>query len=247
MRAAMANVAPNPQYNVAAPDGVAARVAAWQRRRMYERFVRDCAVGAHDSILDLGVTSDRSYSSSNYLEAWHPHKENIIAAGIVDASFLEQQYPGLRFVYANGTRLPFRDQAFDVVHSSAVLEHVGGNAEQAAYVRECARVARRAVFLTTPNRWFPIEFHTSLPLAHWLPRRHFRALLRRLDMGFFAQERNLNLLSRRDLRALTPAVESYAFTIGHVSLLGWPSNLLLMGLRRPAPGGLDPTTRSGAR
>ena len=36
-------------------------------------------------------------------------------------------------------------------------------------IAECSRVAKRMVFLTTPNRWFPIEVHTALPLIHWLP------------------------------------------------------------------------------
>ena len=35
-------------------------------------------------------------------------------------------------------------------------------------MREAVRVGRR-VFLTTPNRWFPVEVHTRLPLVHWLP------------------------------------------------------------------------------
>ena len=35
-------------------------------------------------------------------------------------------------------------------------------------MREALRVGRR-VFLTTPNRWFPVEVHTRLPLVHWLP------------------------------------------------------------------------------
>jgi hypothetical protein len=30
------------------------------------------------------------------------------------------------------------------------------------------RVGRRA-FITTPNRAFPVEVHTRLPLVHWLP------------------------------------------------------------------------------
>ena len=33
----------------------------------------------------------------------------------------------MRFVIADGLRLPFRDQTFDVVHSSAVIEHVGSS------------------------------------------------------------------------------------------------------------------------
>ena len=52
--------------------------------------------------------------------------------------------------------------------SNAVIEHVGGRAEQRRFVDESLRVAPRA-FVTTPNRWFPVEVHTRLPLVHWLP------------------------------------------------------------------------------
>ena len=138
------------------------------------RFLRSTAVASHETILDVGVTSDQSYSSSNYLEAWYPAKGQITAAGIDDASFLETLYPGLTFVQANGLDLPFHDGSFDVVHSSAVLEHVGSFENQIRLIAECARVTRRALFLTTPSRWFPVEFHTVLPLVHWLPKPAFR-------------------------------------------------------------------------
>jgi hypothetical protein len=190
-------------------------------------------VSAEDTLLDVGVTADESYASSNYLEAWYPRKDRITAVGIDDASFLERRYPGLRFVRANGMSLPYPDQAFDVVHSSAVLEHVGGGEQQQRLVRECARVARRVVFLTTPNRWFPVEFHTVLPLVHWLPKPAFRWLMRRTGRGFFADERNLDLLSRRDLRRVLGAVDGFDFRIESVSLGGWPSNFLVIGRRRP--------------
>lgn len=231
----MAHTTPNRQYNVAAPDSLAVLIATWQRRNMYGRFVEDCKITSSDSILDLGVTSDRSYVSSNYLEAWHPNKAQITAAGIDDASFLEVQFPGVKFVFANGLSLPFSDQSFDVVHSSAVIEHVGATSNQATYVRECIRVARRAVFLTTPNRWFPVEFHTLLPLVHWLPDRTFRWVLRHIGMEFFADESNLNLLSRNVLTKLTSNRESFDFKVSSVALFGWPSNLLLIGLRRQMP------------
>ena len=65
----MAHTTPNRQYNVAAPDSLAVLIATWQRRNMYGRFVEDCKITSSDSILDLGVTSDRSYVSSNYLGA----------------------------------------------------------------------------------------------------------------------------------------------------------------------------------
>src|SRR5690348_11037686 len=147
--------APNAQYNVAKPNSLAVRNATYQRRFMYDRFLKETQIDEHQTLLDVGVTSDRSYASSNYLEAWYPHKASITAIGIDDASFLQKTYPGMRFIRANGLNLPFGNSAFDVVHSSAVLEHVGSFENQYHFIEECCRVASRWVFMTTPNRWFP--------------------------------------------------------------------------------------------
>src|SRR5258708_17461744 len=127
----------------------------------------------------------------------------------------------MRFVKAHGLRLPFRDQAFEVVHSSAVIEHVGSLGRQCAFVAECCRVARRAVFITTPNRWFPIEFHTVLPLVHWLPAASFRGLLHRSGRAFFADENNLNLMGRGDVLQAAERARIGSSTVDHVSLGGW--------------------------
>lgn len=158
------------------------RIAAYQRRRMYNRFISDLAVDIHKSILDVGVTADQSYDHSNYFEAWYPFKEVITSTGIDDASFLPTKYPGLKYVRANGTALPFKDRSFDIVHSSAVIEHVGSDKNQIKFISECARVARRALFITTPNRWFPIEIHTLIPFIHWLPSKIFRMPLRYMSL-----------------------------------------------------------------
>jgi ubiquinone/menaquinone biosynthesis C-methylase UbiE len=117
-----------------------------------------------------------------------------------------------------GLQLPFRDGAFDVVHSSAVLEHVGSIQNQIAFVQECCRVACKWVFLTTPNRWFPVEFHTLLPLVHWLPKRSFRALMCATGKDFFAEESNLNLLSRREIRSICARVRGFEFQVSSISL-----------------------------
>jgi SAM-dependent methyltransferase len=227
MRRIETSIQPNAQYNVAPAGSLPIRVAAHQRRKMFARFLADTGVVAHESILDVGVTSDRTYQASNYLEAWYPHKNMVTAVGIDDASFLCTQYPGMNFVMADGLRLPFCDQAFDVVHSSAVIEHVGSWARQCAFIAECCRVTRRAVFVTTPNRWFPMEFHTVLPLVHWLPKETFRALMRRTGRGFFAEEGNLNLMTASDLSRAARANEGFKHQVSRVALGGWPSNLLL--------------------
>ena len=218
----------NAQYNLARPDSLPIKIAGYQRRKMFAAFVRAMGVSENDTIVDVGATSDQSYDHSNYLEAWHPFKQRITAVGVDDAGFLETLYPGLTFRQADGRALPFEDGSFDYAHSSAVLEHVGGAAQQAQFLRELWRVARKGVFVTTPNRWFPIEFHTMLPLVHWLPVGLHRKLLTAMGQSFFADEQNLNLLSPASLASAARAAGIGRFRIETVSLAGLPTNLLLI-------------------
>jgi 2-polyprenyl-3-methyl-5-hydroxy-6-metoxy-1,4-benzoquinol methylase len=127
--------------------------------------------------------------------------------------------------------LPFADQSFDVVHSSAVLEHVGSARNQERFVAECSRVARRTIFLTTPNRWFPVELHTSLPLLHWLPKWTFRGILASTRLRFFADEANLNLLSQSELKPICGGIAGWDLSVLSVRLGGLTSNLIITGSR----------------
>jgi ubiquinone/menaquinone biosynthesis C-methylase UbiE len=222
----------NAQYNVAQPDSLPIRIAGHQRRKMYARFLVAMGVGEDDTVVDVGATSDRSYEHSNYLEAWHPWKDKVTAVGVDDAAFLEEIYPGMKFVRADGRDLPFEDASFDYAHSSAVLEHVGSAEKQAKFLHELWRVSRKGIFVTTPNRAFPIEFHTVLPLLHWLPVGLHRKILRGIGQSFFADEENLNLLYRAGLCTVTRAAGIERFRIDSVSLAGWPTNLLLIA-RKP--------------
>ncbi len=223
---------PNSQYNFAAPDSLSVRVAARVRRRMYTRFMRNFSPDERDDVLDIGVTSDRTYESSNYFEAFYPFKQRVVAAGLDDASFLEQAYPGVKFVFANALNLPFRDRSFSFVHCAAVWEHVGSAERQAAMLDECLRVARRGVCLTTPNRWFPIEVHTQIPLLHWLPKRLHRGILARTKFHALALESNLNLMTGSEIRVLAKRHPSWSFKLEYETLLGWPSNILCFAHRR---------------
>lgn len=222
-------------YNTAPPASLPVRLAVYQRRKMYMRFLGHFGLpDLNSAILDIGVTSDQTYDSSNYLEAWYPEKANITASGIDDASFLESLYPGMRFLRANALELPLQDKSFDIVHSAAVIEHVGAFANQVQMIRECARVSRKGLFLTTPNRWFPVEFHTVLPLVHWLPKSQFRALLRAMGRQFFAEESNLNLMSANELQraAELAAGDQFDFVVETERLGGWSANLILIGRPR---------------
>jgi ubiquinone/menaquinone biosynthesis C-methylase UbiE len=224
----------NPQYNIAAPGSLAVRIAGYQRRKMFKAFLA-IGITASDTILDVGVTSDRSYDHSNYLEAWYSYKSKITAVGIDEgAAFLRETYPGVRYVKGDGRSLPFADDSIDYVHSSAVLEHVGNAVQQMAFIAEARRVARKGVFLTTPNRWYPIEFHTVLPIVHWLPRKVFRRILVMSGKEFFASEQNLNLLSARELRRMAKYIGCRDdYRVRGVRLVGLVSNVLFVLQKKP--------------
>ncbi|MGY3461030.1 ubiquinone/menaquinone biosynthesis C-methylase UbiE [Bradyrhizobium sp. LM3.4] len=102
------------------------------------------------------------------------------------------------------TRLPFDDNAFDVATSNAVLEHAGSHGKQVLLVKELCRVARR-VFITVPNRFFPVEHHTAIPLAHYLDGT-FRIACRIAGKSEWTDEQNLILMTRKRLLGLAALV-----------------------------------------
>jgi SAM-dependent methyltransferase len=179
------------------------RLARRARTDLYRAFARELAPGPDTTILDVGVSVvEDDPEVSNVLERLHPWPERITMLGIHEGSFLEQAYPGTRYVrYQAGSAFPFPDQSFDVCYCNAVLEHVGDPAQRRHFLRELLRVGRR-VYLTTPNRWYPIDFHKMIPFLHWLPQPWYRRLLGLAGDGFYSRRENLDLLSRGELTRL---------------------------------------------
>ena len=105
-------------------------------------------------------------------------------------------YPGVKFRRIEpGKPLPYADGEFDIACSNAVLEHVGGPDMRAAFIKEHLRVAR-SVFITIPNRWFPIEHHTKIPLLHYAPEL-FRKSIAGTRLRYWARPSNLEFLDRQ--------------------------------------------------
>lgn len=202
--------------------GFATKLSGYARQKMFDLLMALANPSADTTVLDVGVTSDRR-QDCNFFEKLYPHKDKITAVGMEDAAFLEEEYPGLKYVRSDGLSLPFPDKSFDLVVSFAVIEHVGSRTQQKAFVRELCRVGKTCC-ITTPNRWYPVEFHTAVPLIHWFPPSWFRALLKLLGKHFFAKEENLNLLSEKEVLKMLPA-DAEVYT-RHFRLLALISNLL---------------------
>jgi SAM-dependent methyltransferase len=202
--------------------GFATKLSWYARQKMFDLLMALANPSGDTTVLDVGVTSDRR-EDCNFFEKLYPYPHKITAVGMEDAAFLEEEYPGLKYVRSDGSSLPFPDKSFDLVVSFAVIEHVGNRTQQKAFIRELCRVGKTCC-ITTPNRWYPVEFHTAVPVIHWFPPSWFRALLRLLGKNFFAQEENLNLLSEKDVLKMLPA--DAQVSTRHFRLLGLISNLL---------------------
>lgn len=203
---------------------MASRLSLRVRRAMFERFMALIRPTPDCTVLDLGVTGDTGNPESNYFERWYPYKNRIVCAGVEDASHLETHYEGIRFhPIAAHQRLPFADGQFDILFSNAVIEHAGSRIQQRFFVSEALRVSRR-FFITTPNRWFPVEMHTALPVLHYLPARLHRRVLSAIGMEAWASESRLNLLDARAFRGLFAKEDD--LTITPVRLAGLVSNLI---------------------
>jgi len=185
---------------------LAARASLWNRRRKLALFLETMRPGPDDRVVDVGAgdtgfgTEPGVASSHNFFEALYPWPARITAVSDVPLTNFAREFPQVRCVTASGTELPFENDAFDIAFSNAVIEHVGDREEQRRFLAELCRVAPR-VFVSTPNRWFPVETHTLVPVAHWLPRESADRVF-----DVLGQERwqELELLSRREFLELFP-------------------------------------------
>src|SRR5262245_25034065 len=175
------------------------------RRNVVDAFMREFCPDADMRVADFGFTGLRDHRVHHFFEMLYPHRHRLTAIGRAEegAGWLPHEFPGLTYLEADLRRIPVPDDYFDAGLCNAVVEHAGTREHQAALIAEVCRVSRNVMF-TTPNRWFPVELHTFIPLLHWLPDRIYRRLLRALGFRYFSEVSNLNLLDASSLLALFP-------------------------------------------
>lgn len=182
-------------------DKIAYSVSAKSRKKKFSQFLEKVDPQENESILDVGVNTAEYSETDNYLETAYAHPEKITAVGLGNMSAFSARYPLVHVVSADGLALPFENDAFDIAYSNAVIEHVSDHKNQLQFLEELIRVTKRG-YLTTPNRLFPIEVHTRLPLLHLiLSKKYFDMFLRWIGKSWATGD-YMNLLSEKELRSL---------------------------------------------
>jgi len=204
---------------------ISAEVGRSSREQKWRLYAQHFPPRLGERVLDVGVSNLVDLPNENYFLDHYPYPAQVTAVGLNDLSDMSKHYPGVSFVEADGRDLPFETDAFDVVHSNAVIEHVGPEAEQRRFVRELVRVSRSGL-VTTPNRWFPVDSHTRLPLLHWLPKPAmqlgWRVFVKRNEYEWLLTN-GLWLLSSPAFRGFFPA--GVRTKVVHGRILGWPATL----------------------
>lgn len=162
-------------YSVRNRRAKASRLSQWLDTRRAETILMVGALDSHGHDRNAGIV-ERAVEGDRQVIGFNIYPQRM-------------PYP---FAVADATRMPFRDSCVDFALANAIIEHVGDEAAQRAFVQEHCRVAR-AWTITTPNKWFPIEAHTAVAFLHWRPK--------------WRQERTefTRLLSLREFRDLLPA------------------------------------------
>ena len=93
------------------------------------------------------------------------------------------------------------------------------------------KLSKKVFVISTPNRYYPIDFHTKIPFLHWLPKTYHRQILKIIGLSFYAQEENLNLLSKKDLILFMKKYD-FNYKILNIKLFNINSNLILMGIKK---------------
>lgn len=226
--------AANAELRAFSDSGYVDKKLALQRRKLLDAFLEFKGHSTKETILDIGVTSTGQLASGSRLQTWVAAAEQpfvkscsiaVSANGPWRCAQPDAAAPGEQGAQA----LPFADNQFDWIFCSEVLEHAGPHAHQLNLLRELNRIARKGVFVATENRRHPIEFHTGLPLLHWLPGSLWRGSLRLLGKGQWASETLLNPVGSDALKNMAATLPGLASSdIGHLRVAGVKAHFFLM-------------------
>ena len=200
----------------------------WHRKRVYNRIRKHLELNQNKTVLDIGSTADNGKASNIFLSFLENTSEVTSISDQLIPKEVKLRFPKTNFILSDALNLDFIDNEFDVVFSNATLEHVGSFDNQKKMIQEAIRVAKNNVIILTPNRWFPIETHTKLPLVHFLPKSIFRKIAKILGFQDLSKEENLNLISIKEVKQILSRLGTKNYKIDKLKFFCFTSNIAII-------------------
>ena len=198
------------------------------RKEFFNLFLVNNNYSKYKSVIDVGSTPSIDKEHNIFLENIKDN-QNVTCLSNQDCRILQKKYKNIKNVIIGDARNTLlKDNSFEIVHSNATIEHVGSFENQVSFVKEMHRISKENVFIQTPNRLYPLDFHTILPFIHWLPKKIHRKILKFLKKDFYSEEENLNLLTAKELKKICEILNIKRYKILKYKLLFLTSNLILV-------------------
>jgi len=215
-------------YNYSTTDSI---FKSWglnkYRSKIHNIFLESFVFTKKTRIIDIGSTQLLD-EYENILLKKYKYKNNITCFSNQNLINLKKKYKKIKILQGDGRKTNLKKNSYDIAYSSATIEHVGSFLNQVKFIKEMLRVAKKGIFVTTPNRYFPFDLHTFLPLIHILPKKIHRRILKFFGYKFLSQEKNLNLLGKSDLTKICEKLKVSRYKIKKIKVLLFTSNLLLI-------------------
>ena len=203
------------------------KIGSNARNEFFNILKKNTKYSKKKSIIDIGSTPSLDVAQNIILSKIKDNK-NVTCLSNLNCKILLKKYPNIKKVLlGDGRNNKLPNNTFNIVHSNATIEHVGSYKKQLLFIKECIRISKKYVFIQTPNRFYPIDFHTLLPFIHWLPKNIHRIILNIIGLNFYSLEKNLNLLSESDLINLCNELNIKKYKIIKYRLFFMTSNLIL--------------------
>lgn len=202
-----------------------------KRLEMFELLIKNINNSQISSFLDIGTTEDNKLESSNFFLYKFQNvqiKKSISDQNIKMDKLTDTLKKSITSEFSDKEISSFKS---DLVISSATIEHVGSFENQKKMIGNIIKLTNKFFLITTPNRFFPVDFHTKIPLIHMFPKSVHRRILKLLGLRDYAKEENLNLLDLSTIKKLINDQKNYKFKIKilKIKLFGLTSNLLIFG------------------
>jgi hypothetical protein len=199
------------------------------RNDFFNLFLINNNYSKYKSVIDIGSTPSIDKEQNTFLENIKDN-QNVTCLSNQDCRILLKKYKNIKNVLIGDARNTILEKdSFDIVHSNATIEHVGSFENQVSFVREMIKISKESVFIQTPNRFYPIDFHTILPFIHWLPKKIHRKILSLIGLQYLGKEENLNLLNTNNLIDMMKNFKNIRYDIRYVKFLLFKSNIILIG------------------
>ncbi|MBD1163493.1 hypothetical protein IDG53_02690 [Pelagibacterales bacterium SAG-MED11] len=181
-----------------------------------------------NEVLDIGTTNDTKNKSSNFIVKNLKNIKNFnsISDQLITSSFFKKNLQ--KSITENFSEYEIENFKSDLVISNATIEHVGNYDNQKLMFDNMIKLCKKMIIISTPYRYHPLEFHTKIPLIHWLPKNIHRKILKNIGLTFFSKEENLNLLSKSDFNNFVES-KKIKGEFRYIKFLFFKSNLIFIG------------------